>query len=57
MPRQKRIWFPGANLHITTRGVKRTTLIHDDVDYLECLRILEESPISLFFFNQFHKMK
>ncbi|GAA0486438.1 hypothetical protein GCM10008986_09790 [Salinibacillus aidingensis] len=42
MGRQKRIWFPGANLHITTRGVRRTTLFHEDDDFLEYLRILEE---------------
>ncbi|QHS23459.1 hypothetical protein GWK91_11045 [Virgibacillus sp. MSP4-1] len=39
MGRQKRFWFPGAKY---TRGVRRTTLFHEDDDFLEYLRILKE---------------
>ncbi|WP_171038234.1 transposase [Aquibacillus sediminis] len=42
MPRKKRTWFPGAKLHITSRGIRRTTLFHDDEDRIEYLRILQD---------------
>ncbi|CQR46247.1 Transposase IS200 like protein [Paraliobacillus sp. PM-2] len=43
MPRKKRIWFPGAKYHITSRGIRRTSLFHDDNDRIEYLRLLEET--------------
>ncbi|WP_138420459.1 transposase [Aquibacillus sediminis] len=43
MPRKKRVWFPGARFHITSRGIHRTTLFHDDEDRCEYLRLLEEA--------------
>lgn len=43
VPRKKRIWYPGARFHITSRGIRRTTLFHDDEDRLEYLRLVEEA--------------
>lgn len=43
MPRKKRIWYPGARFHITSRGIRRTSLFRDDEDRLEYLRLLEET--------------
>ncbi len=42
LPRKKRGWFPGAKLHITSRGIRRTTLFYDDEDRFEYLRVLQE---------------
>ncbi|MDC3418653.1 transposase [Aquibacillus salsiterrae] len=43
MPRKKRIWFPGARFHITSRGIRRTSLFHDDEDRLTYLRFLVDT--------------
>lgn len=45
MPRKKRIWFPGARYHITSRGIRRKPLFYDDDDRLEYLRLLEETKL------------
>src|SRR5690625_547034 len=43
MSRRLRVWYPGAMYHITSRGNRRTALFYDEADYLEYLKILEES--------------
>ncbi|MEQ6388011.1 transposase [Bacillaceae bacterium S4-13-58] len=45
MARKKRIWYPNAKYHITSRGIRRTTLFYDDEDRLEYLRLLEETKL------------
>jgi len=42
LPRKRRVWFPGAKLHITSRGVRRSSLFYDKEDCLEYLRLLTE---------------
>ncbi|MDL4838981.1 hypothetical protein [Aquibacillus rhizosphaerae] len=39
MPRKKRIWYPGAKYHITSRGIRRTSLLHDEEDRLEYFQL------------------
>ncbi|WP_240620100.1 transposase [Peribacillus acanthi] len=41
--RKGRLWFPGAKYHITSRGVRRTNLFHDDEDRTTYLSLLEEA--------------
>lgn len=41
MPRQFRIWYPGATYHIYARGNRRGAIFTDDRDYLQYLKILE----------------
>lgn len=41
LPRKRRIWFPGARFHITSRGIRRTSLFRDEDDRREYLRLLE----------------
>ncbi|MFT8323409.1 MAG: transposase [Bacillus sp. (in: firmicutes)] len=43
MPRKRRIWFPGARYHITSRGIRRTALFRDEEDRHEYLRLLKET--------------
>ncbi|WP_226036143.1 transposase [Aquibacillus saliphilus] len=50
MGRKKRIWYPGAKYHITSRGIRRTTLFHNEEDRLEYLRLLEETMMLMPFF-------
>ncbi|MCZ0703017.1 REP element-mobilizing transposase RayT [Natronobacillus azotifigens] len=45
MPRKKRIWFTGAKYHITSRGIRRTSLFFDDDDRLEYLRLLKQTKL------------
>lgn len=42
MPRKKRIWYPGACFHITSRGIRRSSLFRDKEDREEYLRLLSE---------------
>ncbi|WP_052000403.1 transposase [Gracilibacillus boraciitolerans] len=42
MPRKKRVLYPGERFHITSIGIRRTTLFHDEEDKLEYLRLVEE---------------
>ncbi|WP_400243797.1 transposase [Niallia sp. JL1B1071] len=42
MPRKKRIWYPGASFHITSRGIRWTSLFGDKEDREEYLRLLAE---------------
>ncbi|SFB19547.1 MULTISPECIES: transposase [unclassified Bacillus (in: firmicutes)] len=42
MPRQLRVWYPGAIYHIVARGNRRAAIFIDKQDYLEYLRILED---------------
>ncbi|WP_254119772.1 transposase [Bacillus sp. FJAT-29790] len=43
MARKRRDWFPGAKYHITSRGIRRTALFHDDADRLHYLGLLGET--------------
>ena len=41
MSRKKRIWYPGATFHVTSRGNRRAILFKDDSDYLRFLECIE----------------
>lgn len=43
MAKKKRIWYPGAVYHITSRGNRRTDLFKDEEDYQVYLTILEHT--------------
>lgn len=43
MPRKPHIWFPGAKYHITSRGIRRSTLFYDVYDRRVYLDILSET--------------
>ncbi|WP_249877647.1 transposase [Niallia circulans] len=51
MPRKKRVWYSGASYHITSRGIRRTSLFLDEEDRKKYLRLLtevmEEKPFIL----------
>ncbi len=42
MPRQPRVWYPGAMYHIVARGNRRAAIFHDHVDFQTYLAILED---------------
>ncbi|MCS0654813.1 transposase [Cytobacillus firmus] len=42
MPRQPRVWYPGAMYHIVARGNRRAAIFHDHADYRTYLAILED---------------
>ncbi|MFS0662326.1 transposase [Niallia alba] len=42
MPRKRRIWYPGASFHITSRGIRRSSLFLDREDREKYLRLLAE---------------
>ncbi|MBM4761446.1 transposase [Bacillus sp. B15-48] len=42
MSRKQRIWYPGANYHITCRGNRRAAIFYDDFDHQAYLEILQE---------------
>ena len=41
--RKQRVWFPGAKFHITSRGIRKLPLFHDDQDRLMYLRFFHET--------------
>lgn len=43
MARKRRIWYPGASYHITSRGNRRGAIFYDDRDRLTYLNLLEET--------------
>lgn len=43
MARKRRIWFPGASYHITSRGNRRGDIFYDNNDRLAYLDLLEET--------------
>jgi REP element-mobilizing transposase RayT len=43
MTRERRIWYPGAVYHITTRGNRKEPIFRDNNDYSLYLSILKES--------------
>jgi putative transposase len=43
MSRRRRTFFEGAKYHITSRGVRRSTLFFDDEDRIKYLSLLKES--------------
>lgn len=45
MSRKPRIWFPGANYHITSRGNRHTDIFIDDFDRKRYLQLLEETRL------------
>ncbi|MTT32358.1 transposase [Terrilactibacillus sp. BCM23-1] len=50
MARKKRIWFPGAKYHITSRGIRKMPLFYDEEDREEYLRLLEETKYRIPFY-------
>jgi putative transposase len=42
MPRQPRVWYPGAMYHIVARGNRRTAIFYDHADFQTYLAILED---------------
>ncbi|OLS33954.1 transposase [Bacillus sp. MRMR6] len=49
MGRRRRAFFEGAKYHITSRGVRRSTLFFDDEDRIKYLSLLEESRLRYFY--------
>jgi putative transposase len=43
LPRKQRNWFPGAKYHITSRGIRKSTLFYDPGDYQVYLKLLRET--------------
>lgn len=43
LPRQPRVWYPGAEYHITTRGNRKTPLFYDAQDRHIYLKYLSET--------------
>lgn len=43
MARKRRIWFPGAVYHLMHRGVRRTAIFEDEMDYQVMLKLLKVS--------------
>ena len=41
--RRLRRWFPGAKFHITSRGIRKSSLFYDDDDYLKYLSLLKKT--------------
>lgn len=41
--RKKRVWFPGAKYHITSRGLRKSPLFYDDYDRNKYLDLLKEA--------------
>ncbi|OCA85689.1 hypothetical protein A8F94_12500 [Bacillus sp. FJAT-27225] len=52
MSKRNRIWFKGAQFHVISRGIRRTTLFHSDEDremYLEYVKMAQQRyPFKLF---------
>lgn len=46
MARKRRDWFPGAKYHITSRGIRKMAIFHDDADREYYLDLLEETKRS-----------
>lgn len=42
LPRKPHLWFPGAKYHITSRGIRRSTLYYDEEDRHVYLSYLSE---------------
>ena len=43
MARKRRIWFPGAIYHLMHRGVRRTAIFEEKMDYQVMLKLLKVS--------------
>lgn len=43
MVRKNRIFFPGAKFHITSRGIRKSAIFHDDLDRHYYLQLLAET--------------
>ncbi|KAB2336766.1 transposase [Cytobacillus depressus] len=43
MARKRRVWFPGAKYHITSRGIRKNALFHDDADRKHYLTLLAKT--------------
>lgn len=43
MVRSARLWFKGAKYHVTSRGIRRSTLFFDNDDFEKYLALLEET--------------
>ena len=42
MPKKRRVWYPGAKYHITSRGNRRNDIFKEAADYYHFLKILED---------------
>ncbi|WP_251548659.1 transposase [Neobacillus muris] len=42
MARRRRVWFPGAMYHVTSRGNRKSDIFLDDEDFRTYLNMLEE---------------
>ena len=51
MPREKRIWYPGAAYHVMSRGIRRSAICKDQADYeIFCMILrntMEKHPFKL----------
>lgn len=43
MVRKVRTWFEGAKYHVTSRGIRRSSLFFEDEDYKKYLSLIEET--------------
>lgn len=43
MARKMRTWFEGAKYHVTSRGIRRSSLFFEDEDYQKYLTLIEET--------------
>lgn len=46
MVRNARTWFEGAKFHVTSRGIRRSSLFFEDEDYEKYLVLLEEIKVT-----------
>lgn len=51
MPREKRIWYPGAAYHLMSRGIRRSAICKDQEDFeMFCMvikHVMEKTPFKL----------
>lgn len=50
LPRYNRVWFKGAKYHITSRGVRKSSLFYDDKDRKKYLTFLK-GAMAIYSFN------
>ncbi|MBO0958648.1 transposase [Neobacillus sp. MM2021_6] len=43
MARRVRLWFAGAKFHVTSRGIRKSSLFYEDEDYKKYLSYIEET--------------
>lgn len=50
MARNNRIWFEGAKFHVTSRGIRKSSLFFEDEDYEQYLELIDETKARYPFF-------